>query len=384
MSDHHPSGGPTSDDETQDRAPDPDRSTISLCMIVKDEANIIGESLASVADHIDTYSIVDTGSTDTTIAVIEEFFDRCSIPGVIHRRPWVNFGHNRTEALELARGRSDYLLMVDADDVVHFPGPLGRLGADGYRIMLRRGPLHYRCTLLTRAEAPWRYEGPVHEYPLCDADHTVEPLDERWWIESRALGARAATGDTYQRDAALLQAYLEDHPDDPRSVFYLAQSLHDAGDHQAALTWYRRRAGLGGWAEEAFMALYRAGQILVKNDASEAEVLETLVGAWELRPIRAEPLHTLALWYRQQGTYSRALLAARNAAALSRPTEDVLFVEDEVYRWRARDELALALYYTGCRDEAAAIWREILDHQELSPVDQARLRDNLSWAERAD
>ena len=42
------------------------------------------------------------------------------IPGELHERPWVDFGHNRQEALLLAKGKGDYLLFLDRDERLVF------------------------------------------------------------------------------------------------------------------------------------------------------------------------------------------------------------------------------------------------------------------------
>ena len=81
--------------------------TITLCMIVKDEARVIERCLASVLPLIDYWVIVDTGSTDGTQEKIRKFFENVGIPGELHERPWKDFGHNRSEALELARSKAD-------------------------------------------------------------------------------------------------------------------------------------------------------------------------------------------------------------------------------------------------------------------------------------
>ena len=59
-------------------------------MIVKDEAHVVAETLACVAPYIDTWVIVDTGSTDKTIDVVTSFFAARNIPGEIYQRPWIN------------------------------------------------------------------------------------------------------------------------------------------------------------------------------------------------------------------------------------------------------------------------------------------------------
>ena len=81
--------------------------TICLNMIVKNESHVIEDTLESLYHVIDTYCIVDTGSTDNTVELILNFMESKGIDGKILHRPWVNFAHNRNEALAAARGMAD-------------------------------------------------------------------------------------------------------------------------------------------------------------------------------------------------------------------------------------------------------------------------------------
>ena len=78
-------------------------TTICLTMIVKDEAHVVGETIASVLPYISEFVVVDTGSSDGTPRLVRECFDRHELPGYVFQRPWRDFGHNRSEALQLAR-----------------------------------------------------------------------------------------------------------------------------------------------------------------------------------------------------------------------------------------------------------------------------------------
>src|SRR5829696_5038481 len=97
----------------------PTLSTICLNMIVKDEAPVMARCLASVLPFVDTWVIVDTGSSDGTQAIVRELGG--AKPGQLHERPWTSFSHNRNEALELARGKADYTFFIDADETLHRP-----------------------------------------------------------------------------------------------------------------------------------------------------------------------------------------------------------------------------------------------------------------------
>ena len=51
-------------------------ATISLCMIVKNEEQVLARCLDSVADLMDEIIIVDTGSTDRTKEVAARYTDQ--------------------------------------------------------------------------------------------------------------------------------------------------------------------------------------------------------------------------------------------------------------------------------------------------------------------
>ena len=65
---------------------------IGLCMIVKDESHIIKEVLEATLPLIDTYCILDTGSTDDTIQIIKDFYSKAEITGEVVESDWKGFG----------------------------------------------------------------------------------------------------------------------------------------------------------------------------------------------------------------------------------------------------------------------------------------------------
>ena len=119
------------------------KPSICLCMIVKNEAPVIRRCLDSVRPLIDHWVIVDTGSTDGTQEIIRTHM--AGLPGTLHERPWVDFAHNRSESLALARPHADYSLVIDADD---FLEPVDRsseaeLTQDCYTLDIIDPPLRY-------------------------------------------------------------------------------------------------------------------------------------------------------------------------------------------------------------------------------------------------
>ncbi|NBP85421.1 MAG: glycosyltransferase, partial [Mycobacteriaceae bacterium] len=216
-------------------------------MIVRNEAHVVHEVLDCVAPYISSWVIVDTGSEDGTQDIIREHMAKLGIPGELHERPWKNFGHNRSEALDLAAGHADYIWVIDADDLVVGTPDFSQLSADSYTVRYghEEGFTYWRQQIF-RDGLPWRYIGVVHEYVACDEPYQNTRLQGDYYVESRRLGGRNLDPQKYARDRDLLLAELEREPEDSRSVFYLAQSYFDLGDFANARSWYMRRAEMGG------------------------------------------------------------------------------------------------------------------------------------------
>ncbi|MDB4958613.1 MAG: hypothetical protein JWO36_6182 [Myxococcales bacterium] len=343
-------------------------------MIVKDEAHVIERCLSSVKPLIAYWIIVDTGSTDGTQDVIKRVLS--DIPGELHERPWKNFAENRTEALQLAKDKADYALVIDADDALELaPGfslPVLDHGAYAFRVEYA-DTIYYRPQLL-RSSLDWRYEGVVHEAAVSDA--TCEPaILEGIVYRVHGGGGRSRDPDRYVRDARLLEEALAKEPTNARNVFYLAQSYRDARMPTEALAAYERRATMGGWNEQVYCALLQAAGLHEQLGHARELVWAAYLKAHHSRPTRAEALTELARYCRIGGEMSLAFVFAQAAAEIPQP-RDTLFVLESAYRWRALDELAVAAFYTGHLDIAAAASARLLTEGRLPAGEIERVTKN--------
>ncbi|MFD4247169.1 glycosyltransferase [Streptomyces sp. NPDC058525] len=358
--------------------------TVCLNMIVKDEAPVIRRCLESVRPLIDSWVILDTGSTDGTQDVIREVLG--DLPGALYESPFKGFDASRSEAIDLAmaRGDADYLLFIDADDLMEVaPGfRMQPLTHDAYRVALHDGPIiHWRPALVS-TRLPWRYVGILHEYIECGRPYGLGTLVGAN-ILSVGGGARLREDGQrtkYLRDAELLQQGLVREPDNARYVFYLAQSWRDAGEPEKSLEAYDRRAAMGGFAEEVFCAGLYAARLAVEVGRPSGEVVDRFLRAHESRPSRAEALGDLARLCRVNGQrWPLAYMFARQAVRIPYPS-DVLFVEFDWYEWRALDELAVAAYWVGEYEESARCAERLLAGGKLPAGERERVARNLEFA----
>jgi glycosyltransferase involved in cell wall biosynthesis len=351
----------------------------SLClnMIVKNEAHVIRRCLDSVRPFVSHWVIVDTGSTDGTQDVIGAHF--AGMPGTLYERPWRDFGTNRSEAISLARAHGDYVIVMDADHVLHAPAGFRfeHLVDDAYYIRHRYAGIEYGLPILLATRIPWRYEGVLHEYVTADVPHRVVTLDGPW-VDVRHEGARSRDPQTYLKDAQVLRDALEKEPGNARYAFYLAQTLKDAGLLEQAFNAFIERATMQGFDEETWHARYQAAQIAERLGRDASEVTHAYLQAYNARPQRAEPLVQLARFHRERQQWPLAHLFARAASAIPRPA-DHLFVEEAVYAWRADDELSIAAWYVGAHDEGRQAAKRLLACARFPASERERIERNAAF-----
>lgn len=353
---------------------------LCLSMIVKNESAVIERCLRSVLPHIDSWAICDTGSSDGTQELVRRLM--ADKPGELVERPWVDFAHNRNEALQLARRHGELALIIDADEILHVapdsPRPDPSLPGQMFQFLF--GITRYWRVCIVRLDLDWRWEGVLHEV-LVSAQAAAAAKLPGWQIETLSDGARSQvpSAQKYAADAEILRQALQRDPTHTRNAFYFAQSLRDAERPQESLAAYRRRIELGGWDEEVFYAKLQVARLLEQLQAASAEVVAAYLDAYDFRPSRAETLCELARYLRLQQRYASAVLFARQAAELPVP-DDLLFIDHGVYAWRAKDEWAVASWYCGDGATSAQLCEELLSGGALPASEWGRVQNNLGFA----
>jgi tetratricopeptide (TPR) repeat protein len=143
---------------------------LSLCMIVRDEEEMLPRCLAAVRDAVDEMVIVDTGSRDRTIEIARSFGAR-----VIEREWTGSFGEARNVAFDAATGDWTFVLDADellvAEDVALVRALTGRTWREAFYVAetnytgdLEAGSSVTHNTLRVFRNRPqYRYSGRLHE-----------------------------------------------------------------------------------------------------------------------------------------------------------------------------------------------------------------------------
>ena len=366
-----------------------DKKTICLNMIVKNESAIIRDTLENIIAHIsvDYYVISDTGSDDNTAEIIEQFFAEKGIKGEIHHDKWVNFAHNRNCALQHAQGKTDYVLIFDADD--RFEGNFilpEELIYDCYYLRMANAVsgsnVYFRPLIFTNGGG-FRWRGVLHEF-IEQRKTTIvtKNLTGEYYVASGRFGARSQNPQKYLHDAQMLEKAFyspEDEDLKNRYAFYIAQSYRDANMPEKAIDWYMKRINLDGWYEEVYYSILQIALLKIELNASLDEIQGLLLAAYEYRPQRAESLYHLARQLRLHDKIKLAYIYA--SVAVNTPlNNDILFVDNSIYDWKAKDELAVSAYWVENYQLCHDLCIELLANPSVPLQEKQRLQENLKFA----
>ncbi|MEO8669240.1 MAG: glycosyltransferase family 2 protein, partial [Bauldia sp.] len=185
------------------------RSGISAALIVRNEERFLEGCLASLAGHVDDIVVVDTGSTDRTIAIAAAFGAR-----ILHSAWQNDFATPRNLGLDAAT--SGWILYIDADERLSVPeghrldeglSDPGLVAARvGFFPRVRSTP--YRELRLFRNDPRIRFEGAIHEtiVPAIDALIDLGGRVSQSPAEIRHLGYEGDLSHKYRRNLPMLRA----------------------------------------------------------------------------------------------------------------------------------------------------------------------------------
>ncbi|MEO1592324.1 MAG: tetratricopeptide repeat protein [Cyanobacteria bacterium J06632_22] len=236
-------------------------STLSVCMIVKDEAAHLAHCLESLGDLPQEIIVCDTGSTDDTVAIATQRGAQ------VHRIDWPNnFATARNQSLGYATG--DWVLVIDADEALTAAGRQqiqARLTdqpvqvQDGPTIAAeqlllitwlrqelgtRQSP-YTQVTRLFRNHPKIRFDRPYHE-TIDDSAVTLMQAEPHWQIAPLNPVALSHTGysdaaianrDKFQRAEQLMTQHLSTHPQDAFLCNKLGALYGAQGDWAKGLTY---------------------------------------------------------------------------------------------------------------------------------------------------
>lgn len=268
---------------------------LSLCLIVKNEQQVLDRCLASARDAVDEIVVVDTGSTDDTVEIARDH----GATVLRHDFADLDFAAARNRSLDAATG--DFALVLDADETLRPESAglirlLARQGGDvGYVVNRHNRRAGERTTVdhavrLFARRPGFRYRHRVHETIDTAILEAGGRLGRSSVVIEHHLPAAEREAEKGRFYLELLRRDLADDPDDVDRLTFLAAEHHKLGDFRAATEVAERIAGLlpDDFGAHLTLALYHFAY-----GGDRARARRSVTTALRLRPRDPE---AQALW----------------------------------------------------------------------------------------
>lgn len=340
--------------------------TVSLCMIVKDEESQLPRCLASAREFVDEMIVVDTGSSDATVAIAESF------GAVVKHHAWDgSFSTARNVSLEHATG--EWILILDADEcLARAEGLRDALAAAGEGVEAFVVPLINFVGERAQEEAvtapsvrvfrnrpEYRFSRALHEQIMkaiqqARPDSVVGALDIA--IEHYGyLNAIVADKDKIARNLALAQEEVKRYPEDAFSWYNLGQEHFRLCEWDKAIDAYRRAFPyLESLAAGFAPALVKHLCVCLLNSQRPEEVMRVSEDAQEAYPEFTDLWVLQGLALMQQADFAGAAERFRTALAKGEVGAGFYISDEGVGSYKSHWWLAACCLQLGRLDEAEA------------------------------
>lgn len=327
--------------------------TISLCMIVKNEEEVLARCLDSVKDVADEIVIVDTGSSDSTKGIAARYTDK------VFDYPWNDdFAAARNESFGHATG--DFILWLDADDVLRdddlekwrmLKATLDRtvdVVMAPYHVSFDRNDeptFTYYRERVVRNGCGFSWEGRVHE--------AITPRGNIRYTDAAVCHRKLRPGDPDRNLRIFERMQAEGQPLDDRQQYYYARELYDHARYAEAAallsSWLERGTGwvenLIGGSQILAYCHYRLGE--------EHKALLALLGSLAFDTPRAEICCDIGRHFFDRQQYERAIYWYETARTRKPDPRSGAFVLPECYGYLPCIQLCVCYDRLGQGDKAA-------------------------------
>lgn len=306
---------------------------ISLCMIVKNEEDVLGRCLDSAKAIADEIIIVDTGSTDRTKQIASQYTN------LIYDFDWIDdFAAARNASFAKASG--DYILWLDADDLIldkdrdAFLHLKETLPDDVSAVMMKYNvafdaqgnpTFYYYRERLIRNGLGMRWEGAVHE--------AIAPIGRVIHSDIAITHKKMHSGDPDRNLRIFEKQIASGAPLEPRHEFYYARELYYHEQYEKAIQIFRRFLdGKQGWVENCIDACQQLANCYYKLNRPEQALLALLESFVYDKP-RAEICCSLGKHFLDRDRYTEAIFWYNLAASCEPNGESGGFVIADCYHY---------------------------------------------------
>jgi hypothetical protein len=279
---------------------------IHLCIMVKNAGEQFEQTLLDNLDSIDRWTILDTGSTDNTIDIINKVLVGKK-KGELFNEPFINFRDSRNRLLELAGDKCKFSVMLDDTYVINgkikdFLNEIrGDQMSDTFSFYIKFNDTEYTSNRILKTYRKFKYLYKIHE--VIDPTDNVNVIipQKYFFITDKQIDYMTKrTSDRKMYDLKLLFEELEEDVTNTRTYYYLGQTYNLLGDYEKAYYYFIARFNhqKEGFVYEKFDAIFEAARIANFQLNKPWSICEELyLKAYMFNNKRPEPLYFLGVHY---------------------------------------------------------------------------------------
>lgn len=321
--------------------------SISLCMIVKNEEDVLSRCLNSIKDVVDEIIIVDTGSSDNTKKIAKNFTDK------IYHFNWCD-DFAKARNYSFSKATKDYILWLDADDVI-LPKDVKLLkslkndidkNTDIVMMKYNMGTnddntpsLSYYRERLIKNFKNYKWVGRIHE--------VITPTGNVIYSDIAITHKKIHISDPL-RNLRIFEKMIEENEKlDTRQKFYYAREIYYSGNFTKAIEKFNDFLNEDDkWVENTISALLDLSICYNKINDKQNEI-STLFKSFEYDIPRSQTCCYIGNYFLRNNNINQAIYWYKLASTLTSNLESGGFYETDYFNFIPYIQLCVCYYKLG-------------------------------------
>ena len=301
---------------------------IHLCIMVKNAGPQFEDMLTQNLSFFDRWTILDTGSTDETINIINKVLVGKK-HGNLYQEPFINFRDSRNRCLDLAGTACKFIVTLDDTYILSgdfrqfFHKVRGDQLSNSFSIFIKDKDFEYASNRIIKSHSRLRYIYKIHEViNVNDNINIIIPKINCYIKELNFDYMEVRTASRKELDLKLLFEEIEENPFEPRTYYYIAQTYIGLKNYEKAYEYYLKRADFynSGFTQERIDAIFEAARLAnFELNKPWEECLKLYEKAYSIDETRPESQYFIGVHYYYNNNISTAYKYFKKAFEIGFP-----------------------------------------------------------------
>lgn len=314
---------------------------IHITFMIKNSGDVIRYVLTENLKIADQITVLDTGSTDNTLDIVNEIAIQEPNRIKVYEEPFIDFSTSRNRLMDLAEEKNrkcafhimldDTYVLRNANLLREFLHEIRSDEFESFSINIKGIDVIYSSNRIIRPESKLRYQYKIHETINSNAkESALIPIYKGYIEDLQSEYMVKRTADRKENDLKLLFEELDENPKDPRIYYYIAETYLCMEDYTNAHEYYSKRLKMGGYSEETYDAMYKKAVMEhIHLNKEWADVQEGYLECYKFDPTRPESMFMIGYEYHNKNIPLLAHMFFKKAFEIGIPVNQNMNIKVE-------------------------------------------------------